>query len=205
MRPPLRILLLVTLAIVFRAHAEEPRLRITLHPDDPASSRGVLLRHGTVAFSFPVGLGRHGVLPEGSRFRSGYSLLGRFRIQAILSDDRFEMAPAMIRQSEKSSAWLAEHLFPNMSSIDFDGDGSADEYGEAYIALAPQSTIDQPFSFQTYRGTYRWYGFALHGTPQEDRIGKCITGGCINIGREDLRKLLPELRLGDRVEIRSAR
>ena len=115
-----------------------------------------------------------------------------------------EMDPILVRQSGKPAGWLASHLFRNMSSIDFDGDGMGGEYGEAFISLEPvRSEASQPFSFQTFRGVFRWYSYALHGTQDQQRIGKCITGGCINIGEADLRRILPCVQLGDLVEIRS--
>lgn len=181
----------------------DPALRIVLDPDDPSSSHGLLVdAELSRSTTFPVGFGKHGLLPEGERFRGGYSLLGQFRINAILADDRFEMTEALAASSGKSRDWLAEHLFANMSSIDFDGDGRGGEYGAAYIGLEPVDTgADQPFHFGEYRGVFRWYSYALHGTQDGDRIGKRITGGCINVGERDLERLVERLRLGARIEV----
>ncbi|MEM1441015.1 MAG: L,D-transpeptidase [Verrucomicrobiota bacterium] len=183
------------------AHSEEtPVLTITLHRDDPSQSRGVL----NTGESFPVGYGRDGYLPEGASFRGGSSLLGDFQVNAVLSGGRFEMTDALIEQSGKSREWLEENLFANMSSIDFDGDGSGGEYGEAFIGLEPlNSEAEQPFHFGEYKGVFRWYSYAIHGTQNEERIGKCITGGCINVGAEDLESLVSKIQVGDFVRVTS--
>ena len=142
------------------------------------------------------------MLAEGEVFKGGYSLLGKFRINAILSGDRFEMDAKLIETSGKSKEWLQKNLFKNMSSIDFDGDGKGGEYGSAFISLEPVDLkAAQPFRFNTYKGVFRWYSFAIHGTQDEKRIGKCITGGCINVKQESLVELLRKLKLGDHVEI----
>lgn len=177
----------------------QPRLTIVLNPDDPASSRGLLAGSDK---PFPVGFGKSGVLPAGSSFRGGYSLLGTFRINAILSADRFEMTESLIEQSGKSRDWLTENLFSNMSSIDFDGDGEGGEYGDAFFSLEPvDSKAVQPFHFGEYKNTFRWYSYAIHGTQDEERIGKCITGGCVNVSKASVVKLLGVLKSGDTVLI----
>ncbi len=172
-------------------------LRIILSPDNPADSYGQLGE-----FTFPVGLGRDGVTPAGQTFRGGSSLLGSFRINAILSAERFEMDQALIAKSDKSPEWLKANLFKNMSSIDFDGDGKGGEYGDAFISLEPtDSPAKQPFHFGKYKGTYRWYSYAIHGTQNQDRIGRCVTGGCVNVGTANLTKILAEISLGLSVKI----
>lgn len=174
-----------------------PRLTITLNPEAPGSSHGVFTGSDQ---SFPVGFGKNGVLPESSAFRGGYSLLGRFRINAILSADRFEMTDRLIEQSGKTRDWLAENLFANMSSIDFDGDGKGGEYGNAFFGLEPvDSKAKQPFHFGEYKGTFRWYTYAIHGTQDEARIGKCVTGGCVNVSAGTVALLLEGVELGDGV------
>ena len=81
--------------LALRSEAEElphacPRLVIELCRAGEGISQGRLLnRAGGVKMTFPVGYGREGWLAEGSRFRGGYSLLGRFKINAILAIDRF--------------------------------------------------------------------------------------------------------------------
>ena len=182
---------------------DSPRIRIILNPDMPAESFGEWL--GERSFRFPVGLGKHGVTASGKSFQSGFSLLGDFRVNAILSADRFEMENTLIRESGKSEAWLRENLFRNMSSIDFDGDGKGNEYGAAFIGLQPvDSDAVQPFHFGEYQGTFRWYSYAIHGTQNEERIGKCVTGGCVNVGKEKLGELAAQLKLGDRISIRKS-
>lgn len=178
----------------------EPTIRIVLDPARPGESYGTLGQH-----RFPVGMGRNGITGAGRRFRPGFSLLGEFRINAILSYDRFEMEEKLVRESGKPEKWLRENLFRNMSSIDFDGDGKGGEYGAVYIGLRPvDSPGGQPFHFGEYKGVFRWYSYAIHGTQDESRVGKKITGGCINLRQVDLEKLLLEVQLEDRVTVVSA-
>ncbi|MEM1295778.1 MAG: L,D-transpeptidase [Verrucomicrobiota bacterium] len=181
--------------------AEEARVRIYLDPDQPALSKGVILESGEVREQFQVGFGRNGIDESGARFRGGYSLLGKFQINAILSADRFEMKPELIAESGKSVDYLKTHLFANMSSIDFDGDGKGGEYGDAFISLEDLSGRDQPFRFNVYKGKFRWYSYAIHGTQDSARIGKAVTGGCVNVGAENLSKVLKAVKLGDIVEV----
>ena len=63
--------------------------------------------------------------------------LGRFRVNAILSDSDFAMEEDLVERSGKSEAELKDSLFRNMSAIDFKGDGQSGEYGSGYISLAP--------------------------------------------------------------------
>ena len=179
--------------------SESPQLRVVLNRETPYESFGVLQNEKTV---FRVGFGKNGIKPEGSTFEGGHSLLGRFRVNAILSETVFQMTETLVRQSGKSREWLADNLFSNMSSIDFDGDGEGGEYGSAFIGLAPiDSAAKQPFHFGEYQGVFRWYSYAIHGTQDESRIGKSITGGCINVGEKDLVMLVEQLKLGDLVEV----
>lgn len=181
----------------------KPALRIFLNHGAPEKSRANRL--GSDA-SFPVGFGRDGFRKEGQSFVGGSSLLGKFRVNAILTKKSFSMEEALIRQSGRSRAWLSEHLFANMNSIDFDGDGKGGEYGAAFIGLEPlDTTSKQPFHFGEYKGVFRWYSYAIHGTQDEERIGKRITGGCINVGEQDLEKLVQELEIGSEVEVVDAR
>jgi len=180
---------------------EPPFLRVELDRDEPSASRAY--DPAAPERAFPVGYGKEGFLPEGERFRGGYSLLGRFRVNAILSETRFEMTERLVRLSGKSREWLAEHLFRNMNGIDFDGDGLAREYGIGYLSLEPiGSEPAQPFHFGEYKGVFRWYSYAVHGTQSPDRIGRRITGGCINVDEPELRELLRRAELGDEVEVR---
>lgn len=187
---------------MFATEGADPEsvIRIVLDPSRPGESYGSLGGH-----RFPVGMGRNGVTRAGGRFRPGFSLLGEFRINAILSYDRFEMEEKLVRESGKPEKWLRENLFRNMSSIDFDGDGKGGEYGAVYIGLRPvDSPGGQPFHFGEYKGVFRWYSYAIHGTQDESRVGKKITGGCINLRQVDLEKLLLEVQLEDRVTVVSA-
>ncbi|MAS94581.1 MAG: L,D-transpeptidase [Verrucomicrobiales bacterium] len=174
-----------------------PRLKVVLNKSNPRESSGLLKGE-----KFAVGFGKHGFKSEGSAFEGGYSLLGTFRVNAILTRETFAMTDSLVQQSGKSREWLEEKLFTNMSSIDFDGDGKGGEYGDAFIGLEPVDTsVQQPFHFGEYKGVFRWYSYAIHGTQDESRIGKCITGGCINVGQKDLLELVEIVKLGDLVEI----
>ena len=177
-------------------------IRIQLDGSNPAASEGVLDRaEGPLRFT--VGHGRHGIACEGTTFEEGVTPLGTFQVNAILSNDRFEMDPALVEQSGKSEEELRESLFTNMNSIDFKGDGETGEYGVGYISLAPVPATEQPFRFNTYDGVFRWYSFAIHGTNDESRIGKAVTGGCINAGKFTMGVLLETMELGDEVVISS--
>ena len=83
------------------------------------------------------GLRTRGLARAGSWFRDGWTPLGRFRVNGILSDDRFEMDPDLIAASGRSEAELRSSLFRDMSSIDFKGDGRTAEYGIGHISLEP--------------------------------------------------------------------
>ena len=177
-------------------------IRIHLDGSNPAASEGVLDRaEGSLRFT--VGHGRYGIGCEGTTFEEGVTPLGTFQVNAILSNDRFEMDPALVEQSGKSEEELRESLFTNMNSIDFKGDGETGEYGIGYISLAPVPATEQPFRFNTYDGVFRWYSFAIHGTNDESRIGKAVTGGCINAGKFTMGVLLETMELGDEVVISS--
>ena len=177
-------------------------IRIQLDGRNPAASEGVLDRaEGPLRFT--VGHGRHGIGCEGTTFEEGVTPLGTFQVNAILSNDRFEMDPSLVEQSGKTEEELRETLFTNMNSIDFKGDGETGEYGIGYISLAPVPATEQPFRFNTYDGVFRWYSFAIHGTNDETRIGKAVTGGCINTGQLTMGVLLDTVELGDEVVISS--
>ncbi|MDA7597847.1 L,D-transpeptidase [bacterium] len=183
------------------------KITIYLNETDPEKSYGTLQIKGNPdVLKFVVGFGKKGVLKEGKTFTGNYSLLGEFRVNAILtSGTRFEMDPKLVSESGKTEAFLKSQLFKNMSSIDFDGDGKGGEYGAAFIGLEPLDTeAKQPFHFGEYAGTFRWYSYAIHGTQDESRIGKMVTGGCINVGAEALAALAKRVKLGDLVEVRLA-
>lgn len=197
---------LLTTALVFpvSARSDSPtHLHVGLNAHDPSRSRAWF--ESDPDATFPVGHGKNGFLPAGSSFRGGSSLLGEFRINAILTNTRFEMEDALVARSGKSREWLAKNLFRNMSSIDFDGDGAGGEYGDAFLGLAPiGSDAAQPFHFGEYKGVYRWYSYAIHGTQDEARVGRRVTGGCLNLRREDLANLVARLSLGDPVTVKEA-
>ena len=177
-------------------------IRVELDLQDPSKSFGVLSR-GQAPQIFWVGFGRHGVTCAGKRFEEGYTPLGRFRVNAILSDRKFVMEPQLIAQSGKSEQELRSSLFKTMNAIDFDGDGQIGEYGLGYISLAPIGGVKQPFRFNTYNGRFRWYSFAIHGSNNDKRVGHQVTGGCLNVTAPVLRTLLGAVKLGDEVEVRA--
>jgi hypothetical protein len=210
MRPfSLPALVGICLALCSCGERREPRqeaaaitgpIKIELDPGDASLSFGVLPR-GEERTVFKVGFGRKGITCAGSRFEEGYTPLGRFKVNAILSNDRFVMEPALITQSGKSEAELRTTLFTNMNAIDFDGDGKTGEYGIGYVSLAPVDSVKQPFAFNTYDGRFRWYSFAIHGSNNDQRIGEQVTGGCVNVAEPVLRTLLQSVKLGDEVVI----
>ena len=175
-------------------------IKVQIDLNDPAMSFGVLPR-GDDRTIFKVGYGRKGVTCAGSRFEEGYTPLGRFKVNAILSGQRFEMDPKLIKQSGKSESQLRKSLFSSMNAIDFDGDGETGEYGKGYISLSPVGAVSQPFRFNTYDGKFRWYSFAIHGSNNDKRIGQRVTGGCINVAEPALQTLLSAVQLGDTVEV----
>ena len=182
--------------------ADRPLLTIQLDGDDPTASFG-LLQRPEEPLRFSVGHGRNGIACAGTRFQEGVTPLGRFRVNAILSEGRFEMDPELVGRSGRTEAELRSTLFSNMNSIDFKGDGETGEYGTGYISLEPVPMTEQPFEFNTYGGTFRWYSFAIHGSNDQSRIGQAVTGGCINAGRFSMDVLLDRLNLGDLVDIAS--
>ena len=182
--------------------ADGPVLTIQLDGDDPSASFGLMQRPGE-PLRFSVGQGRDGIACAGTRFQEGVTPLGRFRVNAILSEGRFEMDPELVGRSGRTEAELRSTLFSNMNSIDFKGDGETGEYGTGYISLEPVPMTEQPFEFNTYGGTFRWYSFAIHGSNDQSRIGQAVTGGCINAGRFSMDVLLDRLNLGDLVDIAS--
>ena len=185
-----------------KGNAASDRIRIQLDGAKPSASTGELNHEGET-IRFKVGYGRNGIACAGSTFEEGWTPLGSFRVNAVLSNDRFLMDPALVKQSGKTEAYLRENLFRNMSSIDFKGDGETGEYGLGYISLEPVPETPQPFRFNTYDGTFRWYSFAIHGTNDPSRVGQSVTGGCINVDRKVMTELLETVQLGDEVVISS--
>jgi hypothetical protein len=177
-------------------------IRIELDLKDSSKSFGVLPR-GDDRTIFKVGYGKNGVTCPGSRFEEGYTPLGRFKVNAILSNGRFAMDPALIKQSGKTETELKRTLFKSMNAIDFSGDGEVGEYGIGYVSLAPVGSVKQPFNFNTYDGHFRWYSFAIHGSNDDKRIGQKVTGGCVNVAEPTLKTLLGAVQLGDEVVIQA--
>lgn len=183
-------------------NAEDPAiLKLNINLADSSQSLGTLVENHKPSLVFTLSSGRKGVLCEGARFRDGYSLLGRFRINAIFSDSRFEIDPKLEKLSGKPVEYLKSNLFKNMNSIDFDGDSKTAEYGAAYFGLEPIADTAQPFRFGDFNGTFRWYSFAIHGTNDPTRIGRAATGGCINLEAKTVLELHKHLKLGQLVEI----
>ena len=178
----------------------EGPIKIELNQVSPKESKGRAESDGN-EMVFEVGYGKNGVGCIGSTFEEGVTPLGTFKVNAIMSQDRFEMDETLIQQSGKAKSYLSENLFNNMNSIDFKGDGETGEYGSGYISLTPVPSTPQPFTFNKYDGIYRWYSFAIHGTNDETRIGKRVTGGCINMRNKDVKRLIKNIDLGDEVVV----
>jgi hypothetical protein len=180
----------------------ESSIEINLNQVLPQESRGKTQSDGK-EMVFDVGYGKNGVGCIGSTFEEGVTSLGTFKVNAIMSKDRFEMDENLIKKSLKTKNYLTKNLFNNMNSIDFKGDGEVGEYGSGYISLTPVPSTPQPFRFNEYDGIYRWYSFAIHGTNDEARIGQRVTGGCINMKNRDLDQLIKTINLGDKVHVTS--
>ena len=180
----------------------EGSIEIELNQVFPQQSKGKAKSDGK-EMVFEVGYGKNGVGCIGSTFEEGITPLGTFKVNAIMSKDRFEMDEGLIKKSGRTKGYLAKNLFNNMNSIDFKGDGEIGEYGSGYISLTPVPSSPQPFNFNEYDGTYRWYSFAIHGTNDETRIGQRITGGCINMNNRDINQLIKTVNLGDEVLVTS--
>ena len=183
------------------SQAEGP-ITINLNQVSPENSTGKADSEGK-EITFEVGYGKNGVGCSGSTFQEGVTPLGTFKVNAIMSKDRFEMDERLIKKSGKTKSYLSKNLFNNMNSIDFKGDGETGEYGSGYISLTPVPSTPQPFTFNQYDGVFRWYSFAIHGTNDETRIGKRVTGGCINMYNKDLDTLIKTIQLGDKVVVTS--
>ena len=175
-------------------------LKILIDVQEPFKSTGVL-NSASQNRAFTVGYGKYGISCENTAFTEGMTPIGKFRVNAIMGENRFEMEPSLVEKSGKTMDYLKENLFDNMSAIDFKGDGRTMEYGKGYISLAPLSSTVQPFEFNEYAGKFRWYSFAIHGTNDEKRVGQQITGGCLNVAASDLDILLETVQLGDVVEV----
>ena len=150
-------------------------IRIVLDANQPDLSKGVIF-DPKAPLHFKVGFGRHGIACAGSTFQEGITPLGTFKVNAILSTTTFAMDPSLITKSGKSEAELRQNLFRDMNAIDFKGDGETGEYGLGYIS---------------------------HGTNNDRRVGKAVTGGCINVNQATLKILLSTVQLGDEVVISS--
>ena len=181
------------------SRGEEP-IEIELNQVTPEESKGTA-KNKENEMIFKVGYGKNGIGCIGSTFEEGVTPLGTFKVNAIMSKNRFEMDETLIQQSGKTKNYLSANLFNNMNSIDFKGDGAKGEYGSGYISLTPVPSTPQPFTFNKYDGIYRWYSFAIHGTNDESRIGKRVTGGCINMRNKDIKKLMKGINLGDEVVV----
>ncbi len=94
-------------------------------------------------------------------------------------------------------------LFNNMSSLDFDGNGSPDRaYGDGYIGFTSSTTITGP-KMSTFQGTPYWFSIAIHGTPHPENIGQANSGGCVHIDSKSLQQMIENgwVKLGTKVKI----
>ena len=148
-------------------------IRIQLDGADPAASSGEGL-NGVGPKRFQVGFGRNGIACAGTRFEEGWTPLGTFRVNAILSADRFAMDPDLVKLSGKSEDYLRENLFRNMSAIDFKGDGETGEGETLRLSVPPSS----PFLLQHIHG-FPWYSFRIDKRTILAQLQR--SGGCINV------------------------
>ena len=95
------------------SQAERP-ITINLNQVSPENSTGKADSEGN-EIAFEVGYGKNGVGCSGSTFEEGVTPLGTFKVNAIMSKDRFEMDEGLIKKSGKTKSYLSENLFNNMN------------------------------------------------------------------------------------------
>ena len=104
----------------------ESSIEINLNQVLPQESRGKTQSDGK-EMVFEVGYGKNGVGCIGSTFEEGVTPLGTFKVNAIMSKDRFEMDGNLIKKSLKTKNYLTKNLLvwglvdtsqtPNYSTI----------------------------------------------------------------------------------------
>lgn len=162
----------------------------------------------------PIGIGRGGLGMKRS-MSDCITPAGNFVVDIVLFEKpECDAVSAAVLEKYKSDATAGKllnskkglaHLFSNMDSLDFNGDGRADiAYGAGYIGLSSTNGVTGP-KLSTYKGMPYWFSIALHGTPHETKdIGAANSGGCIHLPAAVLRKLIEGriISVGTRVEVK---
>jgi hypothetical protein len=174
---------------------------------DRAARQLSLLEDGVLTHSEAIGIGRGG-LADKTSMSDFITPTGTFTVDLVLHAAGTHNAVAPMTVAEEFSPLLAdlEQLFANMSSLDFDGDGSPDSaYGDAYIGLHSDSAVTGPKMRRHSGGTPYWYSIALHGTVPEN-LGEANSGGCVHVDGSLLDRLIRDevLALGSTVTISDA-
>ena len=96
----------------------EGPIKIELNQLTPEESQGTAPNESK-GMVFEVGYGKNGVGCIGSTFEEGVTPLGTFKVNAIMSKDRFEMDESLIQQSGKTNLIVPVNLFYFLNSLDF--------------------------------------------------------------------------------------
>lgn len=172
----------------------------------------VLDQNGAIVRKMPCSIGRGG-MGKKQNMSDTITPTGDFFVDIVLYKDKTYSAisPLLTKQYSrhpnfgflKSSDGLSR-LFHNMNALDFNRDGKADQsYGTAYIGLDGPGKITGP-KLHLFSGTPYWFSIAIHGAPDEARIGIDATGGCIHVAEHDLSWLVTQhiINVGTKVLIR---
>ena len=172
-----------------------------------------LINDGSVVDQAAIGIGRGGLKTKTS-MRDDVTPLGEFYVDIVLSKSSEYNAIAAaakerVCRDKDFSSFCAkdnflESLYANMNSLDFNGDGRADNaYGFAYIGLDSKEALTGP-KLKRFKSVPYWFSIALHGTPTPERaLGNATSGGCVHVGEDVLKKLLEGewVKPGSRVHI----
>lgn len=172
----------------------------------------VLDEAGAVVHQEPAGIGRGG-LKDKTTMSDLVTPTGTFTVDLVVSQDgRHNAISAAHRTRWAGDATYGRfvdqedglaQLYANMSSLDFNGDGSPDRaYGTAYVGLDAKDVVTGP-KMRQYRGTPYWYSIALHGTPDPANLGQARSGGCVHLSADLLTRLITDgtLSIGQKVVI----
>ena len=154
-----------------------------------------------------IGIGRGG-LKQKINMMDLVTPTGELEVDLILYQDKnFSRVSSDVQEKYLNSQFQSfvddqeglEKLFFNMNSIDFDGNGKADNsYGIAYIGLTSvndNNVVTGPkmrlANWQGGNNTPYWFSIALHGTPNENKdLGAANSGGCIHVSQEVLSEII---------------
>lgn len=200
---------LISLSLDVSARSHE----YSLYIDRYGKELYVLKSDGSTLLKTKCGIGRGG-LKEKKNMADMVTPTGQFTVDIIMCRDSGYNAVSSelinkYRGDSKSHELVSDKagldkLFKNMNKIDFDGNGKPDNaYGIVYIGLNSEGTVTGPKLKTHSSGRLYWFSIALHGTTNEDNIGKAKSGGCIHLARDDLTRLIEEkvVRIGTLVTI----